>query len=66
MYICICHAVTESQILQAAREGTTKLKDLRRKLGVSSDCGLCANCAKQCLQDARKGSGNCGPMQASS
>lgn len=54
MYICVCHAVTENQIHQAVREGTTKLKDLRHKLGVTSDCGLCANCAKQCLQDARR------------
>jgi len=52
MYVCVCLAVTDRQIHQAAQEGAKTLKDLRRELGVTSECGRCATCARQCLRDA--------------
>ncbi|HMU99544.1 MAG TPA: (2Fe-2S)-binding protein [Rhodocyclaceae bacterium] len=52
MYVCVCHAVTERQIHEAAAAGAKTLKDLRRDLGVASDCGRCTSCARQCLKDA--------------
>ena len=52
MYICICSAVNERQIALAVNEGATKLKDLRRSLGIANDCGRCAPCVKQCLKNA--------------
>jgi len=45
-------AVTEQQIHQAARRGARTLHDLRRDLGVASECGTCAAFARQCLKDA--------------
>ena len=53
MYVCVCRAVTDRQIFQAARQGAKNLKDLKRDLGVASECGLCASCAKQCLREAQ-------------
>jgi len=53
MYICICQAVTERQIHQASQNGARTLQDLRRDLGVSSECGRCAGCARECLQQAQ-------------
>jgi bacterioferritin-associated ferredoxin len=50
MYVCVCQAVTDREIHQAARNGARTLKDLRRDLGVSVDCGRCASCARQCLK----------------
>ena len=50
MYVCVCQAVTERQIHDAAREGARTLKDLRRELGVTTDCGRCASCARDCLR----------------
>jgi bacterioferritin-associated ferredoxin len=47
-------AVTERQIHQAARNGAKTLKDLRHDLGVTSQCGQCASCAKQCLKQAQQ------------
>ncbi len=53
MYVCVCHAVTDRQIHEAVQDGARTLKDLRRDLGVTRDCGRCATCAHQCLQEAR-------------
>ena len=51
MYVCVCKAVTERQVHQAVCDGARSLKDLRRELGVTSDCGQCAVCARQCLKE---------------
>jgi bacterioferritin-associated ferredoxin len=47
-------AVTEQQIQEAARRGAKTLHDLRRDLGVASECGTCATFARECLKDARE------------
>ena len=52
MYVCVCHAVTDRQIREAAQGGARTLKDLRRELNVASDCGRCASCAHDCLREA--------------
>ena len=54
MYVCVCRAVTERQIDNAVRAGARTLKDLRRELGVASECGQCATAARQCLDRARQ------------
>lgn len=54
MYVCVCKAVTERQIREAALGGARTLKDLRRDLGVTSDCGRCATCARECLKEAHQ------------
>jgi bacterioferritin-associated ferredoxin len=54
MYVCVCMAVTERQIHQAAQGGARTLKDLRRELGVSGECGQCAEQARRCLREANE------------
>lgn len=54
MYVCVCKAVTDRQIQEAARGGARTLGDLRRQLGVTMDCGRCASCAHECLKEARQ------------
>ena len=51
MYVCVCQAVTDRQIREAAESGARTLKDLRRDLGVTRDCGRCATCAHECLKE---------------
>jgi len=51
MYVCVCKAVTERQVLEAARAGAKTLHDLRRSLGVATECGRCARCAHQLLRE---------------
>lgn len=52
MYVCVCKAITDTQIREAAQGGARTLKDLRRDLGVTRDCGRCASCAHECLREA--------------
>ncbi|KUM04520.1 (2Fe-2S)-binding protein [Chromobacterium subtsugae] len=53
MYVCLCNAVTDSQIRQAVHAGASRMCDLRRELGVASDCGKCACMANQVRKDAQ-------------
>ena len=55
MYICVCRAVTERDIESAVACGARRLRDLRVELGVTEECGRCAKCAHQCLQEALDG-----------
>ena len=59
MYVCLCHGVTDRDIRAAAANGARTLKDLRRDLGVTSECGRCACCARDCLKEAHTALGSC-------
>ncbi|MGZ8947447.1 MAG: (2Fe-2S)-binding protein [Methylococcaceae bacterium] len=43
MYICVCKAVTDSQILTAIENGVCTRKQLIHCFGVGKDCGKCNN-----------------------
>lgn len=49
MYICICNAITDSQIKEAVANGATTLADLQFDLGVATNCGRCAESAMSLL-----------------
>ncbi len=51
MYVCVCNAVTERDIRNAAEQGARTLRSLNLQLGVAADCGRCARCARQVLKD---------------
>ncbi len=52
MYVCICKKVTDRQIRQAVRRGAHRMRDLREALGVASECGKCAECARAVLRES--------------
>jgi bacterioferritin-associated ferredoxin len=54
MYVCICRAVTERQVIAAAERGALRLSELRDELGVPGDCGRCARCARAILLEVRE------------
>lgn len=54
MYVCICNAVTDKQIRQAAREGCTSLRELSCRTGCSTTCGKCARMAREVLDAERQ------------
>jgi bacterioferritin-associated ferredoxin len=55
MYVCVCHAVTDSDIAQAVEGGARTLRDLRVQTGLGSTCGRCVQCAQGCIKEAREG-----------
>ncbi len=52
MYVCLCHAVTDKRIHRAVQEGACSMRQLRDELQVTTQCGRCATCVKDCLQQA--------------
>ena len=57
MYVCICRQITCGQIRAAASEGISTVRGLKQQLGVASQCGKCAGCARGVLEQALSGSG---------
>lgn len=54
MYVCICQQVTDRDIHDAVAQGAYRMRDLRAQLGVSAQCGKCADCAHALLKEARE------------
>lgn len=52
MYVCLCQAVTDSQIRRAVDNGAHSLKAVREQTGVASCCGKCGKQAKEIVQAA--------------
>jgi len=50
MYVCICNAVTDSDIRNAVEEGVVSMKQLRLTTGCGSTCGSCDEMADEILQ----------------
>jgi bacterioferritin-associated ferredoxin len=51
MYVCLCHAITDTQIKQAVGQGDSSLADVRKRLGVADQCGKCAKMATKIIQN---------------
>lgn len=52
MYVCVCKGITDTQIKDAVYGGATSLRDVRRELGVMSQCGKCGVFTKQLVDEA--------------
>ncbi len=55
MYICICNAVTDSQITTALRHGCKDVADISQTLGVGTCCGSCLPVAQELVEQQRGG-----------
>ncbi|MDX1491778.1 MAG: (2Fe-2S)-binding protein [Pseudohongiellaceae bacterium] len=51
MYVCICRQITDSQIREQCQQGSSRLADLRDKLGVASECGKCGQHARSIVNE---------------
>ncbi|MCE2437417.1 MAG: (2Fe-2S)-binding protein [Pseudomonadales bacterium] len=57
MYVCLCHAVTEAQIVNAVSQGANDLESIADKLGAGTCCGGCHEQTLQIIrQQSRKSS----------
>jgi len=52
MYVCVCNAVTDSDIRNAVDDGVCTMRQLRQKTGCASTCGCCRELAVEVLQQA--------------
>jgi bacterioferritin-associated ferredoxin len=51
MYVCICAAVTDREIVRQVERGADSLEQIRFELGVATCCGQCADCARQLIDE---------------
>ncbi|TAL50699.1 MAG: (2Fe-2S)-binding protein, partial [Methylovulum sp.] len=49
MYVCVCKAVTDTQIKNAIDKGVCTRRQLFQCFGVGSDCGKCNKHVKELL-----------------
>ena len=52
MFVCVCNAVTDSDIRSAVDDGVRSMKQLKQATGCSSSCGCCKEMATDILQQA--------------
>ena len=70
MYICLCNAISESQIAEAAAGGASRPREIYAACGCRAQCGTCTRTImgllRKLLPDAEKGGGmDLGDMVAS-
>lgn len=49
MYVCICNAITETDLRHSVANGARSLEDLQLDTGVASCCGTCVDAAEAVL-----------------
>jgi bacterioferritin-associated ferredoxin len=52
MYVCICNAVTDRAIREAAQSGARSFADVRRRTGCADCCGSCEDLAAEIFHEA--------------
>jgi bacterioferritin-associated ferredoxin len=52
MYVCICNAVTDRTIREAAEGGAHSFEQLRRDTGCADCCGNCEDLASEIFHEA--------------
>lgn len=53
MYVCICNALTDQEILTASEQGARTVADAYRVLGVEINCGQCTCMAQDLIDEVR-------------
>lgn len=54
MYICICHAISDKQVLKALQSGVDSTHALHKCFGMHECCGSCTCAMRNMLDDYRK------------
>ena len=53
MYVCVCHGITERQIIRAVEQGARTLGEVQMQLPVGGCCGRCEDCAREVIRDTQ-------------
>lgn len=55
MYVCLCKNITSNQIRDAVESGKARcVRSLARELGVATQCGKCARCARDMVDSCSR------------
>jgi bacterioferritin-associated ferredoxin len=49
MYVCLCKAVTDTQVVEAVDQGAVRLSEVMEKSGLGTGCGRCQTIAQQLI-----------------
>lgn len=52
MYVCVCHGVTDKDIVKAIDGGIHTMEGLSNELMVGTCCGRCSDCAREVLNES--------------
>lgn len=52
MYVCLCKAVTDTQIREAVENGATSFGQVRRDLSLAAQCGKCGILAREVFNES--------------
>lgn len=53
MIVCICHRVSDRDIVHVVRHGCSSFDALQDELRVATGCGACDDCARQIFEVQR-------------
>ena len=52
MIVCVCRRVSDRDIVHAVKAGAATFDDLQFETGVATQCGRCADCARETFEGA--------------
>lgn len=55
MIVCVCNAITEAEVREAARAGATSPESAYERLGCEPHCGCCLDYAQELIDQERAG-----------
>jgi bacterioferritin-associated ferredoxin len=53
MIVCLCHRVSDRDIVQAVRDGAPCFEAVQAETGTATGCGRCRDCARAIYDGAR-------------
>jgi len=54
MYVCICRQVTDHQIRDICRGGSSNFTDIQAQTGIACECGKCGKLAQTIVKEFSK------------
>lgn len=57
MYVCVCLAVTDTEIVEAIRDGAETVPDVTRACRAGGDCGACRGHIEAMIEEEHRAAG---------
>jgi bacterioferritin-associated ferredoxin len=64
MYVCLCNALTEHHVRQAAMDGASRPSEIYRACGCAAQCGACTALMRQIADEVARPCGEAVLMAA--